>query len=64
MVSDMMYYCRIKGTENWEAVTDHPARPVEGIVSLWAKGKSLEDKSLIEFKRSETGQVTEVEYKK
>jgi len=62
MVSDLIYYCRVKGNEQWDQVSDHPSRPLAGVVSLWAKSNSLEDKMMVEIKCSEGDKIQEIEY--
>ena len=41
MVSDMVYFCRIKGEKKWEPFDEHPARPLKGVADLYAESRRV-----------------------
>ena len=52
MVSDLIYFCRIKGDEEWTKFDEHPCRPLEGVASLWAKSQGIDYEVTIEVSQS------------
>ena len=64
MVSNIIYFLRIKGDKEWTRYEEHPARPIDGVVSLWAKSqRCLEDGVTVQVARSEDSQIEEVVYR-
>lgn len=64
MVSDQKFYLREEGQVHWKSWDDHPARPLEGIVSLWGDAKNLEDGTKVKIVTYLGGPETEIIYKK
>ena len=51
MVSDITYYCRIKGLKNWDRFDEHPGRLLKGVAGLYADFKGVID-GVIEVRTS------------
>jgi hypothetical protein len=62
MVSDLIYYCRVKGQRDWHEAEDHPCRPLDGVARIWARSKSLADKTTVEVMRFKGDNIQEFEY--
>jgi hypothetical protein len=64
MVSEQLFYLRQKGQEDWVEWGDHPARPLEGIVSLWGGKQGLRDETIVQLRTYPDGPITEAIYRK